>query len=321
MKKPILKYILFIWLAIVFFYALMIPIKGSLSTVKKFTEVSYDSLSKEFTGNKFIPVEIDNTKLVKIKDSANFVILSYKPDTSNYFIRITNTIYEKVNSSKKFIIQAAYYQKENTFITRSLVATDPKLTFGYVPALGERERILFFHVPMAWVSVVAFIMSLIYGIKYIRKRELIYDHMASSSAALGLLFAILATVTGAIWAKFNWGAFWNWDPRQTSNFVLILIYGAYFALRSAIESDEARAKLSSVYTILAGITVPFFMFILPRIVDTLHPDPIINTEGKINMDGIILLIFLSSLAGFTALYFWVFSLRVRISKMKMKGEG
>jgi len=320
MKKPILKYILFVWLAVVFYYALSIPIKASLSTVKKFTEVKYDSLSKEYTANKFIPVEIDNTRLAKIKDSGNLVILSYKPDTSNYFFSITNSIYEKIRQSNKFIIQAAYYQPENTFITKSLIATDAKLTFGYVPALGERERILFFHVPMAWISVVAFIMALIYGIKYLRKRELIYDHMASSSAALGLLFAILATVTGAIWAKFNWGAFWNWDPRQTSIFVLILIYGAYFALRSAIESDESRAKLSSVYSILAGITVPFFMFILPRIVDTLHPDPIINTEGKINMDGIILVIFLSSLAGFTALYAWMFSLRVRAIKLKMKGE-
>jgi heme exporter protein C len=173
---------------------------------------------------------------------------------------------------------------------------------------------------MAWVSVVAFIMSLIFGIQYLRKNDIIYDHKASIAAGMGLLFSILATVTGAIWAKFNWGAFWNWDPRQTSIFVLILIYGAYFALRSAIESDETRAKLSSVYTILAGITVPFFIFILPRIVESLHPDPIINTEGKIKMDGLILAIFLSSLAGFTALYFWIFSLKVRIVKLKMKRE-
>jgi heme exporter protein C len=321
MKKPILKYLLFIWLLVVFFYALTIPIKGSLSTVKKYTNAEHDIIKNEYTTNKYIPVEIDNSKLQKLREEGDIVILSYKPDTASYFIRLNKDVYNKVNTSGKFIVQAAYVEKEKTFITRSLMAVDAKLTFGYVPALGERERILFFHVPMAWVSVVAFIMALIYGIKYIRKRELIYDHKAASSAALGLLFAILATVTGAIWAKFNWGAFWNWDPRQTSIFVLILIYGAYFALRSAIESDETRAKLSSVYTILAGITVPFFMFILPRIVDSLHPDPIINTEGKINMDGIILVIFLSSLAGFTALYFWIFSLRVRIVKLKMKGEA
>ncbi len=187
-----------------------------------------------------------------------------------------------------------------------------------VGSMGERARILYFHVPTAWVSTVAFIMALFYGAQYIRKRDILYDYKAASAAALGLMFAVLATVTGAIWAKFEWGAFWNWDPRQTSIFVLILIYGAYFALRSAVESEEQRAKLSSVYSILAGITVPFFIFIFPRIVESLHPDPIVNSSGKVKMDANMLIIFLSSLAGFTGLFAWMLNLRVRIAKLNMK---
>lgn len=184
--------------------------------------------------------------------------------------------------------------------------------------MGERARILYFHVPTAWVSTVAFIMALFYGAQYIRKRDILYDYKAASAAALGLMFAILATVTGAIWAKFEWGAFWNWDPRQTSIFVLILVYGAYFALRSAVESEEQRAKLSSVYSILAGITVPFFIFIFPRIVDSLHPDPIVNSSGKVKMDTNMLIVFLSSLAGFTGLFAWMLNMRVRLAKLNMK---
>ncbi len=318
MNKPVLKYFLFIWLAVVFYYALMVPIKGGFKAVNRFTEAKYDSLSGTYEVNKYIPLEIDNTKLAKLRDSADVVILSYQPGNN---LVLTKKIYDEISQSETFIIEAAVDQESGTVITRNLVRVDPELTFSYIPALGERERILFFHVPMAWVSVVAFIMSLIFGIRYLQKKDIMFDNKASIAAGLGLLFSILATVTGAIWAKFNWGAFWNWDPRQTSIFVLILIYGAYFALRSSIESDETRAKLSSVYTILAGITVPFFMFILPRIVETLHPDPIINTEGKINMDGLILAIFLSSLAGFTVLYFWIFSLKVRIAKLKMRSEG
>lgn len=187
-----------------------------------------------------------------------------------------------------------------------------------VGSMGERARILFFHVPTAWVATVAFVTALVYGVLYIRKRDMIYDYTASSAAALGLVFAVLATVTGAIWAKFEWGAFWNWDPRQTSIFVLILVYGAYFALRSAVESEEQRAKLSSVYAILAGITVPFFIFVFPRMVETLHPDPIVNTSGKIKMNGNMLMIFLSSLAGFTALFAWMLNLRIRIAKLNLK---
>lgn len=187
-----------------------------------------------------------------------------------------------------------------------------------VGMMGERARILYFHVPTAWISTVAFVMALVYGVQYIRKRDILYDLKAASSAALGLIFAVLATVTGAIWAKFEWGAFWNWDPRQTSIFVLILVYGAYFALRSAVESEEQRAKLSSVYSILAGITVPFFIFIFPRIVESLHPDPLVNSSGKIKMSTNMLIVFLSSLAGFTGLYAWMLNLRIRIAKLKLK---
>jgi len=184
--------------------------------------------------------------------------------------------------------------------------------------MGERARILFFHVPMAWVATIAFIMALIYGIKYIRNRDILYDYKASSSAALGLVFAILATITGAIWAKFEWGAFWNWDPRQTSIFILILVYGAYFALRSAIESEEQRAKLSSVYSILAGVTVPFFIFVFPRIVETLHPDPIVNTSGKLKMNAAMFWVFLSSLAGFLGLFAWILNLKIRLAKLSLR---
>jgi heme exporter protein C len=186
----------------------------------------------------------------------------------------------------------------------------------FIPALGDKARVLYFHVPTAWISVLAFLMSMIYSVQYLRKRDIGYDDKASAAAGLGFLFCILATVTGAVWAKFNWGAFWNWDPRQTSIFVLLLIYGAYFALRNSLGNDETRAKLSSVYSILAFVTVPFFVFILPRIVASLHPDPIVNQQGKIHMDTGMLLIFLSSLAGFTALYFWVWGMKVRVEKLK-----
>lgn len=187
----------------------------------------------------------------------------------------------------------------------------------YIPALGDRARVLYFHVPTAWVTVIAFLLSMVYSVQYLRKKDILYDFKASGAAGLGMLFCILATVTGAVWAKFNWGAFWNWDPRQTSIFLLLLIYGAYFALRSAIESEESRAKLSAVYSILSFITVPFFIFILPRIVESLHPDPIINKSGKINMDTGMLLIFLSSLAGFTGIFAWMLNLRIRIAKIEL----
>ncbi len=185
-----------------------------------------------------------------------------------------------------------------------------------VQGLGEKARIMFFHVPMAWVAVIAFISSLIYGILYLKKHDLTYDIKSSTAAGLGFVFCILATITGAIWAKFSWGAYWNWDPRQTSIFILLLIYGAYFALRSSIEVDEKKASLSAVYAIIAGFTVPFFVFIMPRVVSSLHPDPIINPDVKVKMSLNFLIIFLSSLAGFTGLYLWIFRVKVKLLQLE-----
>ena len=192
--------------------------------------------------------------------------------------------------------------------------------FPVVPGLEEKARILFFHVPTAWLSVVAFLSSMVYGIRYLRKNDLDDDIKSAAAAGLGFTFCALATATGAIWARFSWGTFWNWDPRQTSIFILLLIYGAYFALRSAIEVEEKRAALSAVYAVIAAVTMPFFMFIMPRILSSLHPEPLINAQGKIHMNATMLSVFLGSLAGFTGLYFWMWGLSVRVQRLLGAGS-
>ena len=184
-----------------------------------------------------------------------------------------------------------------------------------IPGLEEKARIIFFHVPTAWLSVVGFVASMIYGIRYLRTKDPQDDIRSASSAGIGFLFCFLATVTGAIWAKFSWGTYWNWDPRQTSIFVLLLIYGAYFALRSAIEGEEKRASLSAVYAVIAAVMMPFFMFIMPRTLQTLHPEPLLNAQGKVHMNTTMLVLFLASLAGFTGLYYWMWKLHVRAQRL------
>src|SRR5690606_3566545 len=184
--------------------------------------------------------------------------------------------------------------------------------FPFIKGLEENAKIIFFHVPTAWITVIAFLMTAIYSIQYLRKKNLDDDAKAYAAAQLGIIFCILATVTGAVWARFAWGAFWSWDPRQTSIFALLLIYGSSFSLRSSIESEEKRASLSSVYEIIAFVTVPFFIFIMPRIMTALHPGsaddtnagPVIDFKMTENMQ----LIFFLSLIGFTILYFWMWKL-------------
>lgn len=197
--------------------------------------------------------------------------------------------------------------------------------FLYAPTakgLGEFTRVLYFHVPMAWITVLAFLLSAIYSVLYLRNKNIKFDHQAEAANQLGILFAVLATVTGSFWAKMAWGSFWNWDPRETSIFILLLIYAAYFALRSAIEQEDRRAALSAVYSILAFVTVPFFIFIVPRIYEGLHPDVVGEvvkaSDKKMVMGPKILFVFLSSLAGFTALFIWMVKMKFDLITLKLK---
>ncbi len=168
--------------------------------------------------------------------------------------------------------------------------------------LGYLVRIAFFHIPVAWVSVLAFLVSAAAAGQYLRTRSLKYDCLSACSARLGFVFCLLATVSGAIFAKLTWGAYWNWDPRQTTVFILLLIYGAYLALRTAIEEEERRAVIAAVYALLSFITVPFLVFVIPRMYFSLHPEPVLNSAGKVDMDSVMLLVLLAAVGACTALY-------------------
>lgn len=187
-----------------------------------------------------------------------------------------------------------------------------------VPVLEETTRVLYFHIPSAWLTVVALGWSMVHSVLYLVKRDLNYDDEAAAAAELGLIFCVCATVSGALWAKAMWGAYWNWDPRETSIFFLLLIYGAYLALRGSIEGDEKRARLSAVYSVVAFVAVPFLIFVVPRMYFSLHPDTIINTKGKVDMDPMIRWCFLAMLIGFTGLYAWLQSLRVRVTRLERR---
>jgi heme exporter protein C len=166
-------------------------------------------------------------------------------------------------------------------------------------------RIVYYHVPMAWVTVVAYFTSIFFGVRYLKSKHWQDDERALTAAGLGTVFCIMATVSGSVFAKIAWGAYWNWDPRQVSIFVLLLIYGSYFALRGAVSTDSARGTLSSVYSILAAFAVPFFVFILPRMSPSLHPN-------RMDMTGFGPRgVFISSFICFTVLFFWMLQVAFR----------
>jgi heme exporter protein C len=202
------------------------------------------------------------------------------------------------------------------FLAMAVVIVSSFLTPAPQRQIGEASRVFYYHIPQAWVCVIAFAVSMIFSVRYLMKRQLVEDDRATVAAGLGLIFCILATITGSVFAKVTWGSFWNWDPRETSIFILLLIYGAYFALRGAIEVEERRATLSAVYSIFSFVTVPFLIFVVPRMVPSLHPaDSVVDKNMKFTMGPEVRMIFFTSLALFTVLFFWMFNLGLRVQRL------
>jgi heme exporter protein C len=189
-----------------------------------------------------------------------------------------------------------------------------------VPGLGATTRVLYFHIPAAWITVVALGWSMLHSVLYLRSRRLEHDDHAAAAAELGLLFCVVATVSGSMWAKAVWHSYWNWDPRETSIVLLLLVYGAYLGLRAAIEEPERRATLSAAYALVAFVTVPFLVFAVPRMYASLHPDTVINARGKVEMSSDIRTVFFSSVIAFTLFFFWMYRLDREASRLTREAE-
>ena len=181
--------------------------------------------------------------------------------------------------------------------------------------IGESSRIVFFHVPCAWTSALAFLVAAGHSAAYLARRNPLHDDIAAGAVRLGLLFAVLALVTGALFAKIMWGAYWNWDPRESSFLLLIFLYAAYLFLRAAVEDPERRARMSAAYALFAAVLMPFLFFVAPRITSSLHPQTVINPQGKILMDGPTKAVFFGALIGFSWLFLWMLGLETRAARI------
>lgn len=188
-----------------------------------------------------------------------------------------------------------------------------------VRGLGDETYVMYLHIPMAWVGALAYFVAAYYAITYLARHGVESDIASSVSAEIGLLFTVLATVTGALWAKAQWGAYWNWDPKQTSIFLLLLTYGAYFMLRAAVEDEDRRATLSAAYALLAVVAVPFLMLIVPKFVapSALHPAPVVERQMNAKVGWVLL----AANVGFTGIYVWMLQLKIRLLMAARRRES
>ncbi|MBA7663958.1 Cytochrome c biogenesis protein CcsA [subsurface metagenome] len=175
------------------------------------------------------------------------------------------------------------------------------MVFVYVPTekhTGIVQRIFYFHVPVAWVSFLAFFITFIFSILYLWKRAMKWDAIAYASAEVGVIFTTLVLITGPIWAKPVWGIWWTWDARLTTSLVLWLIYVAYLLVRSYATEPARGARLSAVIGIVGFIDVPI-VFLTVNLWRTQHPTTIIFEDG---LTTPMLMTLLVCIAAFTVLY-------------------
>lgn len=176
---------------------------------------------------------------------------------------------------------------------------------------GDVQRIMYVHVPTAWLAYLAFFVTLVASLLYLWRRDLRHDRVAVASAEVGLVLTSLMIASGAIWGKATWGKWWDWDPRLTTTAILFVIYAGYLLLRQAIADRRRRARLAAIYGIIGFINVPVVQFSVAWW-RSLHQAPTVLRPGDPTIDHLLLAELLASVLSFTVAYVWVLRRRVEL---------
>lgn len=192
---------------------------------------------------------------------------------------------------------------------------------GTIPELNILEqsiRNLYFHVPMWFAMMTLMFTSMVYSIMYLSKSKIDYDIKASAFATVGFLFGFLGIVTGSIWARATWGAWWVFqEVKLNGAATALLVYAAYFILRGSFEDEEKKARFSAVYSIFAFTMFMVLINVIPRISNSsLHPgnggNPGFNSY---DLDSSLRIVFYPAVIGWILLSVWITTLIIRIEKV------
>lgn len=193
------------------------------------------------------------------------------------------------------------------------------MTFPFRNILGETIRNTYFHVALWLAMFTIFIAGVYQSIQYLRLKDPSRDNWAVSYTTIGVLLGILGVVTGAIWAKNTWGAYWSWDVKQNTTAIALLIYLAYFVLRASFEDPEQQARISAVYNIFAFAALVPLIYVIPRLTDSLHPGAGGNiTFGSQDLDNTMRMVFYPAVIGWTLMGLWLTTLLYRTRRIQEK---
>lgn len=185
-------------------------------------------------------------------------------------------------------------------------------------SIGITQKIFYFHVPIAWLGMIAVIGVGISSLIFLITKNYYWDDLAFSFAQTGMIFASLIIVTGALWAKPVWGVWWTWDPKLTTTVILWFIFSAYLLIRNLIEDKKRAALIGAIIALLGSIDAPliYFASILWR---TAHPElnigPLADEENS-GLPSSMLLTFFISLMAHTFLFSILVRMRLRVKELE-----
>ncbi|MDX1439001.1 MAG: cytochrome c biogenesis protein CcsA [Rubricoccaceae bacterium] len=193
-----------------------------------------------------------------------------------------------------------------------------------LPILEQTARNLYFHVPMWFALMFGWLVAAFHSLRYLLTERRTHDVRAEQAALVATVFGVLGITTGIVWARFTWytgtDIWWNGDPRQVMVAIQLLICGAYFVLRGALEEREhLRARLAAVYVLFGTLTMPFLTYVLPRRMESLHPGAEGNPAfSQMDIAPEMRWIFYASAVGFLMLYWWIYTLRIRVRTTQLR---
>jgi heme exporter protein C len=203
------------------------------------------------------------------------------------------------------------------------------LDVPHLPALQETIRNLYFHVCMWFGMMILFSISVVNSIRYLRTFDLKYDIYARQYATMGILMGVLGYATGTLWMLFTWAdpntlgvqtfSTVAREPKLIGAAIALLIYFAYMVLRDSVNDIDKRARISSVYNIFAYAMLFPSIWIIPRILPSLHPGQTGNPALDMkDIDNRMRLVFYPAVLGWTLLGVWITTLKIRINLLKEK---
>jgi heme exporter protein C len=179
---------------------------------------------------------------------------------------------------------------------------------------GQLVRLMYVHVPAAWLAYLAFAVVFVASIAYLKTKRTRWDRLAAASAEIGVLFTALTIVLGSLWGKPVWGTYWTWDPRLTTTAILLLIYLGYLAVRRLPDSPGRRARWAAVVGIVGFVDVPI-VHLSVQWWRSLHQAPA-RLIGVPNISGVMTAALMTGVAAFTVVYLYLMALRLRVGRLE-----